>query len=126
MKVISGDKDLLQLVTDKVEVHLTKKGITNMDRYDPQAIDEKYGISAKQIIDLKGLMGDSSDNIPGVPGIGEKTALKLLKEFGSVETVLDSVDQVSGKKMKERLVEHREQALMSKNLLRFLQKYQLI
>ncbi|MEY8751800.1 DNA polymerase I [Alkalicoccobacillus gibsonii] len=116
VKVISGDKDLLQLVTDKVEVHLTKKGITNMDRYDLEAIDEKYGISAKQIIDLKGLMGDSSDNIPGVPGIGEKTALKLLKEFGSVETVLDSVDQVSGKKMKERLVEHREQALMSKKL----------
>ncbi|MDQ0208091.1 DNA polymerase I [Alkalicoccobacillus murimartini] len=116
VKVISGDKDLLQLVTKQVEVYLTKKGITNMDRYDLAAIDEKYGITANQIIDLKGLMGDSSDNIPGVPGIGEKTALKLLKEFGSVETVLESVDQISGKKMKERLVEHHDQALLSKKL----------
>ena len=116
VKVISGDKDLLQLVTKQVEVYLTKKGITNMDRYDLDAIDEKYGISAKQIIDLKGLMGDTSDNIPGVPGIGEKTALKLLKEFGSVETVLESVEQISGKKMKERLVEHHDQALLSKTL----------
>jgi DNA polymerase-1 len=116
VKVYSGDKDLLQLVSDKVTVVLTKKGITNVEAYDEALIAEKYGISPKQIIDMKGLMGDSSDNIPGVPGVGEKTALKLLKEFGSVEKVLDSIDQISGKKMKEKLEENREQALMSKEL----------
>ncbi|KHF41041.1 DNA polymerase I [Halalkalibacter okhensis] len=116
VKVFSGDKDLLQLVSDKVTVVLTKKGITNVEAYDEALIAEKYGISPKQIIDMKGLMGDSSDNIPGVPGVGEKTALKLLKEFGSVEKVLDSIDQISGKKMKEKLEENREQALMSKEL----------
>ncbi|WP_332689763.1 DNA polymerase I [Halalkalibacter lacteus] len=116
VKVYSGDKDLLQLVSDKVTVILTKKGITNVEAYNEALIAEKYGITPKQIIDMKGLMGDSSDNIPGVPGVGEKTALKLLKEFGSVETVLDSIDQVSGKKMKEKLEENREQAIMSKEL----------
>ncbi|WP_158736609.1 DNA polymerase I [Alteribacillus sp. YIM 98480] len=116
IKVYSGDKDLLQLVSDKTKVSLTKKGITNVETYDIQAIDERYGINPKQIVDMKGLMGDSSDNIPGVPGIGEKTALKLLKEHGSVEAVLESIDQISGKKMKERLEENKEQALMSKEL----------
>ncbi|GAE34104.1 DNA polymerase I [Halalkalibacter akibai] len=116
VKVFSGDKDLLQLVSDKVTVVLTKKGITNVEAYDEALIEEKYGITPNQIIDMKGLMGDSSDNIPGVPGVGEKTALKLLKEFGSVEKVLESIDQISGKKMKEKLEENREQALMSKEL----------
>ncbi|WP_174521903.1 DNA polymerase I [Halalkalibacter krulwichiae] len=116
VKVYSGDKDLLQLVSDKVTVILTKKGITNVEAYDEALIADKYGLSPKQIIDMKGLMGDSSDNIPGVPGVGEKTALKLLKEFGTVEKVLDSIDQISGKKMKEKLEENREQALMSKEL----------
>ncbi len=116
VKVFSGDKDLLQLVSPRVTVALTKKGITNVEYYDEAFIDEKYGITPKQIIDMKGLMGDSSDNIPGVPGIGEKTALKLLKEFGSVEQVLKSIEQISGKKMKEKLEENQEQALMSKEL----------
>jgi DNA polymerase-1 len=116
VKVYSGDKDLLQLVSDKITVILTKKGITNVEAYDEALIAEKYGITPKQIIDMKGLMGDSSDNIPGVPGVGEKTAIKLLKEFGSVENVLESIDQISGKKMKEKLEENREQALMSKEL----------
>ncbi len=107
---------MLQLVTEHTSVALTRTGITNVDTYDPKAIDEKYGLVAKQIIDLKGLMGDSSDNIPGVPGVGEKTALKLLKQFGTIENVLDSVAEVSGKKLKERLEEHKDQALMSKEL----------
>ncbi len=114
--VITGDKDLLQLVGDNVEVVLTKKGITEVDRYNEAKIDERYGLKPKQIIDLKGLMGDTSDNIPGVPGVGEKTALKLLGEFKNVETVLDSIDKVSGKKLKERLEENKEQALLSKEL----------
>ncbi|WP_017726618.1 DNA polymerase I [Halalkalibacterium ligniniphilum] len=116
VKVYSGDKDLLQLVSDHVTVALTRKGITQVETYDTEAIAERYGITPKQIIDMKGLMGDSSDNIPGVPGIGEKTALKLLKEYGTVENVLENIDSISGKKMKERLEENRDQALMSKAL----------
>ncbi|MFB4162991.1 DNA polymerase I [Alteribacillus sp. JSM 102045] len=116
VRVYSGDKDLLQLVSDKTYVTLTKKGITNVETYDIQAIHDRYGIKPEQIVDMKGLMGDSSDNIPGVPGVGEKTALKLLKQHGSVEEVLKSIDDISGKKMKERLEENKEQALMSKEL----------
>ena len=116
VKIISGDKDLTQLVTDKTTVDITKKGITDVDSYTPAFIEEKYGINPTQIIDMKGLMGDSSDNIPGVPSVGEKTALKLLKQFGTVEDVLNSIDQVSGKKLKEKLEENRQQALMSKEL----------
>ncbi|WP_100373731.1 DNA polymerase I [Bacillus sp. FJAT-45037] len=116
VKVVSGDKDLLQLVSDQVTVALTKKGITNVEAYDEALIDEKYGIKPIQIIDMKGLMGDSSDNIPGVPGVGEKTALKLLKQFGTIEKVLDSIDEISGKKLKEKLADNKEQALMSKEL----------
>lgn len=114
--IYSGDKDLLQLVSEKTKVILTKKGITTVETYDEQTVMDKYGITPAQIPDMKGLMGDASDNIPGVPGIGEKTALKLLKEYPTVEEVLASIDQISGKKMKERLKEHREQALMSKKL----------
>lgn len=116
VKVISGDKDLTQLSSDAVTVSITRKGITDIEEYTPAHIKEKYGITADRIIDMKGLMGDSSDNIPGVPGVGEKTALKLLKEFGTLEELLNSVDKVSGKKLKEKLEEFKEQALMSKEL----------
>ncbi|WP_408007164.1 DNA polymerase I [Pseudalkalibacillus sp. A8] len=116
VKVITGDKDLLQLVDEHVHVALTKKGITDVDTYDMKLVEERYGLTPDQIIDMKGLMGDSSDNIPGVPGVGEKTAIKLLKEFGTIEKVLDSIDKVSGKKLKERLEENKEQAEMSKKL----------
>ncbi len=116
VKVISGDKDLTQLVTEHITVDITRKGITDVDSYTPDFVQEKYGLSPEQIIDMKGLMGDTSDNIPGVPGVGEKTAIKLLKEFETLENVLDSIDKVSGNKLKERLQENREQALMSKKL----------
>lgn len=116
VKVISGDKDLTQLVTNNITVDITRKGITDVDSYTPSFVQEKYGLTPEQIIDMKGLMGDTSDNIPGVPGVGEKTAIKLLKEFASLENVLNSVDQISGKKLKEKLEENREQALMSKEL----------
>ncbi|MER1291176.1 DNA polymerase I, partial [Bacillus sp. C1(2022)] len=84
--------------------------------YTPEHVREKYGLTPEQIIDMKGLMGDSSDNIPGVPGVGEKTAIKLLKQFHTVEELLSSIDEVSGKKLKEKLEEFKEQALMSKEL----------
>lgn len=116
VKVISGDKDLTQLSSEKTTVAITRKGITDIEEYTPSYIEEKYGITADKIIDMKGLMGDTSDNIPGVPGVGEKTALKLLKEFGDLESILDSADKVSGKKLQEKLVEFKEQALMSKEL----------
>ena len=114
--IVSGDKDLTQLSTEQTTVHITRKGITDIEEYTPAHIQEKYGIAPLQIIDMKGLMGDSSDNIPGIPGVGEKTALKLLHQFGSVENVLESIDQVSGKKLKEKLEEHKELAIMSKQL----------
>ncbi|MEH7379694.1 DNA polymerase I [Bacillus sp. JJ1533] len=116
VKVISGDKDLTQLASNHVTVDITKKGITDVDSYTPDFIKEKYGITPERIIDMKGLMGDSSDNIPGVPGVGEKTALKLLHEFHTLEGLLDSIDKVSGKKLKEKLEENKDQAIMSKKL----------
>ncbi|MCU9601242.1 DNA polymerase I [Pallidibacillus thermolactis] len=116
VKIVSGDRDLTQLATDKTTVLVTKKGVTDMEKYTPEHIQEKYGISPLQIIDMKGLMGDTSDNIPGVPGIGEKTAIKLLKEFESVEKVLDSIEQVKGKKLKENLTTYKDQAILSKKL----------
>jgi DNA polymerase I len=115
--VISGDKDLLQLVSDKVTVTLTKKGISEVERYTPDYLKGKMEISEKQIIDLKALMGDRSDNIPGVPGVGEKTAIKLLKQFHSLEKVYENLDQVSGKKLKEKLANHKDEAFMSKQLV---------
>lgn len=114
--VISGDKDLTQLADDQTTVCITRKGITDLEKYTPAHIEEKYGIAPLQIIDMKGLMGDASDNIPGVPGIGEKTALKLLKEYGSVENVYESIDKITAKKMKENLQTNKEQAFMSKQL----------
>ncbi|MCJ0931721.1 DNA polymerase I [Virgibacillus halodenitrificans] len=115
--VISGDKDLLQLVSDKVTVNLTKKGISDVESYTPAFLKEKMEITQEQIIDLKALMGDSSDNIPGVPGVGQKTATKLLKQFETLEKVYDHVDEISGKKLKEKLVNHKEDAFMSKELV---------
>ncbi|MFB6496198.1 DNA polymerase I [Bacillus haynesii] len=116
VKIFSGDKDLTQLATEGTTVAITKKGITDVEYYTPEHVREKYGLTPEQIIDMKGLMGDSSDNIPGVPGVGEKTAIKLLKQFHTVEELLSSIDEVSGKKLKEKLEEFKEQALMSKEL----------
>lgn len=114
--IITGDKDLTQLASDHTVIYYTKKGISDIDFYNPAFIDEKYGLSPLQIIDLKGLMGDKSDNIPGVPGVGEKTALKLLDTYDTVENVLENIENVGGKKLKENLTEHKEDALMSKGL----------
>ncbi|SIQ15035.1 DNA polymerase I [Peribacillus simplex] len=116
VKVISGDKDLTQLSSPNTTVSITKKGITEIEEYTPKHIHEKYGLSPLQIIDLKGLMGDASDNIPGIPGVGEKTALKLLHQFETVENLLQSIDEVSGQKLKEKIEEHRDLALLSKEL----------
>ncbi|WP_174729601.1 DNA polymerase I [Mesobacillus harenae] len=116
VKIISGDKDLTQLSSDKTTVSITKKGITEIEEYTPEHILGKYGLTPKQIVDMKGLMGDASDNIPGVPGVGEKTAIKLLKEYSTLENLLESLDKISGKKLQEKLQEFKEQAVMSKEL----------
>ncbi|WP_343012874.1 DNA polymerase I [Gemella morbillorum] len=114
--IISGDKDLTQLASDNITIYYTRRGVTEVDHYTPEFINEKYGLSPEQIIDMKGLMGDKSDNIPGIAGIGEKTAIKLLAEYETVENVLDNIDNISGKKLKERLAEGKEDALLSKEL----------
>lgn len=113
--IITGDRDALQLVSPSTEVLLTRKGISEMEKYSLDDIEKKYGLSPQQLIDLKGLMGDQSDNIPGVPGVGEKTALKLLKEFSSIENLYDHLQQVKGK-LREKLQENQEKAFMSKKL----------
>ncbi|MFD2829104.1 DNA polymerase I [Corticicoccus populi] len=114
--IITGDKDLTQLASEHTDVYFTKKGISDIEVYTPDHVNEVYGLKPLQIIDLKGLMGDKSDNIPGVPGVGEKTALKLLHAYGSVEGVYENIDAVGGKKLKENLTENKDTALMSKEL----------
>lgn len=115
--IVTGDRDLTQLATQNVTIYYTKKGVTDVVHYTPEFIAEKYnGLKPIQIIDMKGLMGDSSDNIPGVAGVGEKTAIKLLNQFDSVEGVYENIDKVSGKKLKEKLELSHEDALMSKEL----------
>ncbi|OZB96497.1 DNA polymerase I [Paenibacillus sp. XY044] len=113
--VVTGDKDMLQLASDHVQVGLTRKGVTEIETYAPEQINERYGLTPLQIIDLKGLMGDPSDNIPGIPGVGEKTALKLLHQFGSVEEVLANTAELKGK-MKEKIETHSDDAVLSKKL----------
>lgn len=97
IKVVSGDKDLLQLVRNNVHVTLTKKGITDLDDYTKDNFFDKMGFNPEQIPDYKGLVGDSSDNLPGIKGIGEKTALKLLSEYNTLENIIDHVDELKGK-----------------------------
>jgi len=114
--IVTGDKDALQLATDNVKIVINKKGMTEKEIYDKNRMIEEFGVTPKQFIDVKGLMGDKSDNIPGVPGIGEKTAFKLIKEYGSIENLLQNLENVSGKKLKENLIENSEQAIFSKKL----------
>ena len=114
--LVTGDNDYLQLSSDTTKILITNKGISELEEYDETRIIEEYGLRPDQLIDLKGLMGDSSDNIPGVPGIGEKTGIKLLKEFGSMENIYENLDKVSGKKRKESLIENQSLAFLSRKL----------
>jgi DNA polymerase I len=114
--VVTGDRDAYQLVGPGVRVMSTSRGITETKIYDEDAVVERYGVPPELITDLMGLRGDTSDNIPGVPGIGEKTATQLLQRFGSLERVLGSVEEISGAKRKQNLVEHADDARMSKQL----------
>jgi DNA polymerase I len=114
--VVTGDRDAYQLVGDGIRVMSTSRGITETKIYDVAAVEERYGVPPELITDLMGLRGDTSDNIPGVPGIGEKTATQLLQKFGSLDKVLESVDEISGAKRKENLTNHADDARMSKAL----------
>lgn len=119
--ILSGDRDTFQLATDKVTIRIphTKAGKTETDEYNREKIVEKFGLQPKQLIEVKGLQGDTSDNIPGVPGVGEKTALKLVQEYGSIENLYKKVeegtDNLKGKQ-REKIVENKELALLSKTL----------
>jgi len=114
--IVTGDGDALQLVSDRVKVLMTKKGISEMEIYDPKQVAAKWEVKPEQIIEIKALMGDSSDNIPGVPGVGAKTAMKLVKEYGSLENLYQHLEEISGRKLVERLTENRDQAFMSREL----------
>src|SRR5687768_1150230 len=114
--VVTGDRDMFQIVGDGVQVMATSRGITETKVYDRQAVIDRYGIPPELIPDFYGLKGDTSDNIPGVPGIGDKTASDLLQRFGDLETVLGSVDEISGAKRKENLTNHADDARVSKEL----------
>ncbi len=114
--VVTGDRDAYQLVGDGIRVMSTSRGITETKVYDRDAVIERYGVPPELVTDMMGLRGDTSDNIPGVPGIGEKTAAQLLQKFGTLEDVLANVEEVSGAKRKQNLVEHADDARMSKQL----------
>ncbi len=114
--VVTGDRDAYQLVDDGVRIMTTSRGITDTKVYDRQGVIDRYGIPPELVPDFIGLKGDTSDNIPGVPGIGDKTAAELLQRFGSLEGVLANVDRISGAKRKQNLIEHAEDARLSKRL----------
>lgn len=116
--LVTGDRDAFQLLgeTTRLKLPRTRGGKTTTEEYDHRRIVEVYGIEPDQFVDVKALMGDASDNIPGVPGIGEKTALKIIREFGSLDNLYNSLDMIKGKKIKENLEKYKEQAYLSKKL----------
>ncbi len=114
--IVTGDKDALQLVSDNTTVLLTRKGISEVARYDPGQVEQAHGICPSQVVDMKALTGDVSDNIPGVPGIGEKTALKLIREYGSVENLMANMDRVDDKRARAALERGAQSAALSKKL----------
>ena len=114
--IVTGDRDALQLVSDLTRAMLTKRGISQMETYDEEAVKERFGVGPQHVTDVKGLAGDASDNIPGVPGIGEKTAVKLIQALGYLEDILDKVDSIKSERTRRLLKEHAEQARLSKRL----------
>ncbi len=113
--IVTGDKDAIQLASNNTTTLITKKGVADVEEYNYESVVEKYEMTPTQFIDLKGLMGDKSDNIPGVPGIGEKTGIKLIKEFSSIEGIIDNIDNLKGS-IKKKIEENKELAIMSKKI----------
>ena len=114
--IVTGDKDLIQLADSNTTVEISKKGVAEFESFTPTYLMEKTGLTPEQFIDLKGLMGDSSDNYPGVTKVGEKTALKLLQEWGSIDNLYENIDSLKKSKMKENLIADREMAFLSRTL----------
>ncbi len=114
--LLTGDRDYYQLVSDMTTVLYTKKGISLLEKVDPAYIYDKFQLKPQDLIEVKGLQGDTSDNIPGVPGVGEKTALKLIRAYGNLEGVYENLDEISGKKLKENLLDNKDIAFMSRKL----------
>ena len=113
--IVTGDKDAIQLASHKTTTLITKKGVGEVEEYNYDSVVERYEMTPTQFIDLKGLMGDKSDNIPGVPGIGEKTGIKLLKQYSTIENLIEHTDELKGS-IKKKIEENKELALMSKEL----------
>lgn len=113
--LLTGDRDALQLASESTKIMFTRKGISETILFDPATVREIYGITPEQVTDWKGLMGDTSDNIPGIPGVGEKTAVKLLQQYGTLENVLADADNISGK-LGERIRANKDMAVFSKDL----------
>jgi len=122
--VYSSDKDLLQLISDNITVHLTKKGMTELESYTPKYFYEKYGITHQQFIDLKALMGDKSDNLPGIPGIGEKKAIKYLQAYGSLNGIIENMEVIKGADG-EKIRANYEQALLCKKMATILREFDI-
>ncbi|MDD4776124.1 MAG: DNA polymerase I [Syntrophomonas sp.] len=123
--IVTGDNDSLQLVSEGTRVCMTKKGISEMEIYDPAKVKEKWEVDPEQMIEIKALMGDTSDNIPGVPGVGPKTAIKLIKQYGSLERLYENLDQVKGNKLTENLATYKDQAFMSRDLATIIRHLQI-
>ena len=113
--IVTGDKDAIQLASHKTTTLITKKGVGEVEEYDYDSVLDRYEMTPTQFIDLKGLMGDKSDNIPGVPGVGEKTGIKLLKQYSTIENLIEHTDELKGS-IKKKIEENKDLALMSKEL----------
>lgn len=114
--IVTADRDMLQLASEYTKILITKKGVSNLEIYDDKQVMERYEVTPTQFIDLKGLMGDKSDNIPGVPGVGEKTAIKLLKQFKTVENLIQNTELISAQKLREKIENNIENIILSKRL----------
>ncbi|MCZ9310391.1 DNA polymerase I [Weissella koreensis] len=117
--IVTGDRDMRQLVADDITVWITKKGISEIDKYTPAEVADVYGgLTPKQVIEVKGLQGDPSDNYPGVPGIGEKTAIKLIQEYHDIPELYEQIDMMKKSKRKENLIQYKDDAFLSRDLAR--------
>ena len=114
--ILTGDKDSFQLIDENTQIYFTKKGVSDVKIIDVQSLYEEYGIMPSQVVDVKALMGDKSDNIPGVKGVGEISAYKLIKEFGTLENLYANIDKVEKSIIKTRLIEGKESAFLSYKL----------
>lgn len=119
--IVTGDRDLTQLATKKTTVAVTQKGVSEIELYTPAHVQEKYELTPQQIVDLKGLAGDASDNYPGVTKVGQKTALRLLHQFGSVAGIYEHLDEIKASKMKEHLIEDQKVAFLCRDLAQIRQ-----